>query len=126
MNLLPRPVEAKAAVIEMHRAPGREVVRQLPPRAARAIEVEDCINHLTQIDGARAAALFGRRNQRFDQSPLTVRYVRRIWIPFHPLAIGSSGRLFTHVLSDVIVHIKVPSNRGIWRVEPRRLVAVRN
>ena len=75
MNLLPRTVEPEATVVEMRRAPRREIVRQLPPGATRSTQVQDRVNYFAQIDAARAPARFGRWNRRRDQSPLPVRQV---------------------------------------------------
>ena len=75
MNLLPGAVEPKATVVEVHRAPRRKIVRQLPPGATRSTQVQDRVNNFAQIDAARAPARFGRWYRRRDQSPLLVRQV---------------------------------------------------
>ena len=75
MNLLPRTVEPKATVVEVSRAPRREIVRQLPPGATCSTQIQDRVNNFAQIDAARAPARFGRWYRRRDQSPLFVRQV---------------------------------------------------
>ncbi len=57
---------------------GNEVVGQVVPLAAGARLVEQGVDHLTQVDDARAAARLGRRQQGLDQLPLGVRQVRTI------------------------------------------------
>jgi len=98
MNLRPCTVEPEASVVAVHRAPGREVVRQLPPRTAGAIQVKDRVNHFAQIDGARPSARLGRGYRRLDQSPLLIRQVRGVGNPFHTL-LSAKPVLFTHVVS---------------------------
>ncbi len=83
MNPSPRAVPLEPPKTVIDRDLGREVMRQLPPRATRAHHIEDSIDHLAHIRFARASARLGRRDRRFDQSPLTVRHVGRVWLPFH-------------------------------------------
>lgn len=78
MNLLPRAIQPEATVVIMHRAPRREVMRQLSPRTTCAVRIQNRIDHLAQIDCARAFARLGRRYRRRDQFPLLVRHVR--WV----------------------------------------------
>lgn len=98
MDLLPRAIQPEATVVIMHPAPRRELMRQLSPRATRAVQIQNCIDYLTHVDCAWASARPGRRYRRHDQSPLIIRHVRWVWHPFHTL-LSAKKRLFTHVLA---------------------------
>lgn len=89
MNSPPRAIEPPLTVIPVDGAPRRQVVRQMPPRAAGAIEIKYRIEHLAQVDRSGPAAELRRWDQRLDQSPLTVRHVGLVWHPVHTLSIGS-------------------------------------
>jgi hypothetical protein len=58
--------------------PGREVSRQLTPRAARPDHIQDRIHDRTSRVLLRPPARFDRRQQRLDQLPLLVGQVRRV------------------------------------------------
>lgn len=105
MNPPPGAVQSPLTVVEVHGPPRREVVRQMSPRTPAAIEVEHGIEHFSKVYRPRPTPKLRRRNQRLDQSPLTVRHVRRVKSPFHNPYIGSLTLLLTHVLSGAIVGI---------------------
>src|SRR5688500_10801902 len=57
------------------RAPGRQVLRQCLPLAAGPQHVEDGVEHLADVHGARSSTALGRADQRLDQRPLHIRQV---------------------------------------------------
>ncbi len=83
MNLLPCAITLKPSKIAIDRFPRRKVARQLPPRTTGAHDIHYGVDHLAHVVSARATAPFGFRNQRTDQSPLTVRQIGGVWLPFH-------------------------------------------
>jgi predicted dehydrogenase len=108
MNALPRAVEPKAAIVVMHRTPGRELMRQHPPRTTGAIEVQDAVDHLPHVDFAVTTARLGRRDQRFDDRPLSIGQVRWVRHPCHNKHIGSNTA--SHTLSRRFAeHYKAPA-----------------
>jgi len=98
MNSLPGAIKSPLAVVVMHSPPRREVVRKVRPRTATAIQIQNRVAHFSQNHGPWPSAKLRRRNQRLDQSPLTVRHVRRVCSPFHNPCVGSLTLLFTHIL----------------------------
>ena len=64
-------------------------MRQLPPRTTGAHDIHYGIDHLAHVVSTRATAPFGFRNQRIDQSPLTVRQIGGVWLPFHTTSSAS-------------------------------------
>ena len=83
MNPFPRPIALEVSEIAVDRFPRGKIVGQLPPRTARANDVQHGIDHLAHVMAARAPARPGRRYRRSNQSPLTARHVRWVWLPFH-------------------------------------------
>jgi hypothetical protein len=83
VNFLPGAIDSEKAAIVVDRAPGRQVVRQQPPGAARAVEVQNAVDHLAHVHLAVPAAWFLRGDMRFDQQPLFIREIAGVWIPFH-------------------------------------------
>ena len=64
VNLLPGPIEAPTAIVIVDRAPGREVVGDVPPLlAAGPHEVEDGVDDLADVHRTSATAGLGRRDQ---------------------------------------------------------------
>lgn len=101
MNPRPHTFQAKAAVVIVDRAPGRELMGQHAPGAACPAEVQDSVDDLTHVNLTRATARLGRRDPGFYELPLLIRQVTGIRYPFHILAIGrktSKRPLFTHTL----------------------------
>ena len=88
MNQRPRAVALKLPKIAVDRLPGRKLVRQLPPRAAGAQDIQNGVDHRVHVMGTRASAPLGRGYRRRDQSPLGFRQIRWVWLPFHTLPIG--------------------------------------
>lgn len=85
MNFLPSTIQPEAAVVKMHRSPGRKVMRQVTPRATGAIHIENRVEHFAQVDGSRPSAPLRGRYERRDQSPLRIRqesYESKLWIAF--------------------------------------------
>ena len=56
MYLLPGPIQAPTAVVIVDRAPGGELVGDVPPLAARAKEVEDGVEDLANVNRTVATA----------------------------------------------------------------------
>src|ERR1700729_4235795 len=54
------------------RAPRKQAARQIPPRTARAQEVENRVHRRAQVVLARPPAGFRRRNQRLQTLPLRI------------------------------------------------------
>jgi len=98
MNPLPGSIPLEQPKTAVHRLPRRKVMGQLPPRTARADDIQHRIDHLAHIVPARATAPFGRRDRRADQSPLAVRHVRGVWVPFYTPLPAESG-LLKHFLT---------------------------
>ena len=93
MNFLPSAITLKPSKIAIDRFPRRKIMRQLPPRTTGAHDIQYGIDQLAHVVSARATAPFGFRNQRFDQSPLTIRQIGRVWLPFHTTSSASSPLL---------------------------------
>jgi hypothetical protein len=68
-------VVAPALEIPVHRLPRRQVVGQLPPRAAGAQHVEDRVDDLAPRVFLVASVGVGRGQQRLDQPPLLVGHI---------------------------------------------------
>jgi hypothetical protein len=49
MNLLPGSIESPTAVVIVNRAPGRELVGDVPPLAAGPDEVEDGVDDIANV-----------------------------------------------------------------------------
>ena len=104
MNLRPNTRQAKLAIVPMDRAPGREVVRQRSPGTAGTADVQDPVEDLPHVHAAGAAAGLRRWDQGFQELPLLLRQVTRIWRPFHILLIGQTptqSSLLTHALREI-------------------------
>jgi len=78
VDALPQPDIAPGVEITPHRRGWREVLRQRPPLAAAAGDVEDGVHDVAHVGGARPTARFGGRDQRCHHSPLAVCQIR--WI----------------------------------------------
>ena len=72
VNLLPGPIEAPTTIVIVDRAPGREVVGEVPPLAAGPHKVEYSVDDLTDVHATSATAGHGRRDQRSDARPLGI------------------------------------------------------
>ena len=71
-------VPLPAAEIAMHRAAGRQVLRDRAPLTAGGEHVHDAVDDRALVDLASASAMLGRRDQRCDQHPFRVGQVARI------------------------------------------------
>src|SRR3954447_7539510 len=105
-----RAVGNPSLEVEVDGVPGREVVRQLPPRAARPIQVQDRIHDAAAGElrwAAAAGALAAgaaHRHQRLDQRPLGIGQIRgigrgRAHAPPWLITDSLSALLSQHVLS---------------------------
>ena len=72
MDALPHPLQPPVPEVVIGDPPRRELVRQQAPGAARAHDVEDCVNNLASGILRRAASGFGFRDQRSEPMPLGV------------------------------------------------------
>ncbi len=97
MNLGPCAIQTEAPVVIVHRAPGWKLVRQHAPRAAASIQVEDGVDHFTNVDFTRPTARLRRGNQWLDDRPLRIGQITGIRRPCHLLSIGSQQT--SHTLS---------------------------
>src|SRR5215469_170378 len=75
MDALPGPVVAPGAKISPDGRPGREVMRQGAPLASGPIQIQDGVDYFAHIGGAGVSTGLGRRNQRFENSPLLVAHI---------------------------------------------------
>ena len=78
MNAIKHTVSRPVPEIAIDRGGGRKILRQLPPLAARAIDVASGIEDLAHIRFAFAPAAFLWRNHRLDDRPLGVAAITRI------------------------------------------------
>src|SRR5690606_19245197 len=83
MDTLPRAVLLPEAEVMKGNAIRRQIVRQGPPRAAIARDVEDRIEDFAATVLGRTPTGLGLGHPRLDASPLFVREVGRVWHPFH-------------------------------------------
>lgn len=68
----------------IHSSPGRELVRQHPPRTPCARDVKHRVNDFAHVGAARSSSRFGRGNQWYDPLPLRIGHVGRVSLPcFH-------------------------------------------
>jgi len=63
-------------------------MRQRPPCAAVAAQVQDAVDDLPHVHTALTPARIGRWDQRLDQLPLRISQIGWIGTPFHPLFFG--------------------------------------
>src|ERR1700730_15289727 len=80
-DLLPDDVVLPGDEVVPGGALGQQVVRQVVPLHAGPRLVEQRVDHLTQIDLARAAAGFGGQDQRLNEVPLRVSQIGAIRFP---------------------------------------------
>jgi hypothetical protein len=67
-----------------HRRPGREVVRQGAPLAARAQQIEHGIGDAAQLKCLRVPSLHGGCDERPEDGPFFIGQVRRVSASLHP------------------------------------------
>jgi hypothetical protein len=87
MNLLPGSIEPPTAVVIVDRAPGRELVGDVPPLAAGPDEVEYGVDNIANVHRTSSSAGHGRRDQGSDASPLDIGEVGGIRFPIHPFGL---------------------------------------
>ncbi len=94
MDPVPDALPLPAAEIIVDRLPRRQIVRQQPPAATGAQEVEDRVDELPRRRLARTASRLGLRDHRLDQRPLTIAQIGVIGRRFGGffLGIGSDSR----------------------------------
>lgn len=72
-DLVPRAIGAVATVTFPYRLPGPELIPQeIPPEDARAIAVDDAIDHPSAVDEGASPAGITRREERRDPVPLLI------------------------------------------------------
>jgi len=74
----PHALPAPHPPVVVDSAPRWEVVRQQPPGAARAQQVQHGVHQLTAVMNGRAATQLGRWDQRRQQRPLRIGQVGRV------------------------------------------------
>jgi DDE superfamily endonuclease len=89
------PEAGDAPEIAVHRRPGREIRRQLPPLAAGPEQVEDRVEHGAHVRRSWPAPGLRRWNVGHEQRPLWIRQVRKVPPSPHarPHAVAFSGDL---------------------------------
>jgi hypothetical protein len=68
----PKPAVAPLKEIILNRGERREILRQKPPLAARSCDESQRVQHLPQIDGARAAKTAHRGQHRLQKRPFRI------------------------------------------------------
>src|SRR5512132_254279 len=84
----PEAGDAPAPEIAVHRRPGREIRRQLPPLAAGPEQVEDRVEHGAHVRRSWPASGLRRWNVGHEQRPLWIRQVRRLPPSPHARLVG--------------------------------------
>src|SRR4051812_22923746 len=75
MDAIQRAVGVPAAEVVVHRAAGRQVLRQRCPRAAGAQDIHKPVDNLPLDNSTLMATALGGRNQRGNDRPLGIRQV---------------------------------------------------
>ncbi len=101
MNPFPRSIPLREPEIGVYRFPRRKIIGQLPPRTARTHDIQHHIDHLAHVMTARATTPLGRRDRRLDQSPLTLRHVGWVGLPYRTPLSAKSG-LLKHFLREFV------------------------
>ena len=73
-----RAVPSPQLEIAVHRALRRKILRQMAPRTAGLQHIKQPADHRADVDLARSAAAFGRRDQRRKDRPFAIRQIARI------------------------------------------------
>ena len=95
MDPFPGAVEAPTPEVVVDGLPARYVVRQQPPSASGADQVQDCVQDRQAIMFRGAPSQFGRRHQSLDSFPLFVAQIAGIAGPLHAFAIAHPGQTST-------------------------------
>jgi hypothetical protein len=92
MDFLQRSVVVPALEVVMHGATRGQVLRNIAPTAAGAQDIHNAVEHFSDIDFPASASSFGRRDQRFDLSPLGIGQVAGVTqlVPVVPGTVLSS------------------------------------
>src|SRR5258707_2952708 len=85
---LPGAIPGPPLKVVIDRLPGRKVMGQRSPTTTLADMVEECVENLTHVRGARPPARPRLRNQRFQNSPLLVSKITGIRFASHILFYG--------------------------------------
>src|SRR5947207_91292 len=83
MHPLPGSIGALGAEVAPHGRPRRKLVRQSSPLAARAIQVQDGIDHFAHVGRARMSTRLGRRNERLKDGPFLLTQIAWIASSLH-------------------------------------------
>ena len=83
VDLFPGPIQSPTTIVIVDRAPGREVMGQIPPLATAPHEVDDGVYHLANVHATRTTTRLGRRDQRSDAFPLGIGKVSGVSSPSH-------------------------------------------
>jgi len=102
VNAQPQAVATPTREIGGHGAPRREVVRQLPPLAAGALQVEDGVENTAVIQAASSATFVGFGQQGLNQGPLGIREIAGIGWRLAHAHILRRRSIRKHALSAVV------------------------
>src|SRR5262249_35663337 len=83
VDLGPGAVVAPLVEVVVAGAPGGEVMGKHPPGATAAEDVEDAVENLTKVDGARPSARLGGREEALEAFPLGAGQIGRVGFGFH-------------------------------------------
>jgi len=81
MDPLPSAIQPPVAIVGVDRAPGRKVMRQVAPLAARPQHVPERIHDLPPCVFGRPTAGFDRWHQGLEHGPFFVAHIRRVASP---------------------------------------------
>jgi hypothetical protein len=95
MDPFPGAARAPTPEVAVHGLPVRHIVRQQPPSASGADQVQDCVQNRQAIMFHGAPSKYGRRPQPLDSFPLSVAQIAGIAGPLHALAIAHPGQTST-------------------------------
>lgn len=78
MDLMPGAVITPLGEVVVHGFGIGIILGEIPPRATGAEDVENSVDDVSQVDGARTTTRFGVRQETFEQGPLVVIEVAEI------------------------------------------------
>src|SRR2546425_5252257 len=112
MDVLPGAIVAPSAKVGPDGGPGRKVTRQGTPLAPRAVQIQDRIDHFTNIDGSRTPAWLSGWDQWLQNGPFLILEITGVALGGQ-LAVRLRGRWLTalprgnRVRSRELAHIRL-------------------
>src|SRR6185437_2144895 len=94
MDVIQRSIVTPSIEVIMDRAFGRQVLRDVPPLAARAEDIHKTVHDLADVHRTLVAARFGGRKQRLDLRPFFVRQIMRVASP--ATVVSKAGLICPH------------------------------